>query len=366
MPRRVLFRRVGVRRRRARRSAATRITGAAGRGFQYRALPMRITPCLLAALALGGCKRGGESARDTITVAGYTAVQDLLRAELLPEFARRWEARTGRPLDVEQSYLGSGAQVRAILSGLEADVAVLSMEPDVQRLVDAGLVPRDWAAGPSGAMVSRTLVVIATPKGNPLHLRDFASLGSEGVAVMTPDPRSSGGGMWNALAVAGAARRGGAADGGLSALSSVLRRVKSMDKGARESLRSFERGVGDAAITYQSELRAAARAGAELEEVLPPATLVIESPAVVVEANAVRHGALEPARELVRFLASADAQQTFARAGFLGPGEALPAGAFTVKDLGGWPQAMREVFDKGGLYDRAVDAAQAPSGAAER
>jgi len=326
-----------------------------GRGSTFAIAVLALAPA-------AGCRRG-EPARDHLVVAGYTAVQDLLRAELLPEFARRWEARAGRPLDVEQSYLGSGAQVRAILSGLEADVAVLSMEPDVHKLVDAGLVAKDWRAGPPGGMVSRTLVVVAVRKGNPLHLADFDGLGADGVAVLTPDPRSSGGGMWNILAVVGAARRRGAADGGLSALARVLRRVRAMDKGARESIRSFERGVGDAAITYQSEVRAAARAGAELEEVVPPRTLVIESPAVVVAANARRHGAEEAARALVEYLGSEDAGRVFGRAGFIGPDEALPPGAFTIRDLGGWPAAARDVFGQGGLYDQALEAGRAGAAA---
>src|SRR6185503_17578083 len=149
-----------------------------------------------------------------------------------------------------ESYQGSGAQSRAIVEGFEADVTALSLEADVNRITNAGLITHDWKSVGQNGMVSTSVVVIAVREGNPKGIHDWADLAQPGLEILTPDVRTSGGAMWNVAAIYGAAWRGhaGVAANDAAAaegfLGSVMKNVVVMDKGARESMVNFEKGVG--------------------------------------------------------------------------------------------------------------------------
>lgn len=247
--------------------------------------------------------------------------------------------------------------------GFEADVVALSLDPDVAVLEAAGMVAPTWRDKPHGGIVTTSLAVIAVRPGNPKKIADWADLARPDVEVLTPNVRTSGGAMWNVLAIWGSASRAG--QDGLGLLTGVLARVTVMDKGARESIVTFEKGVGDAAITYENEVRVATAEGQAMEYIVPPRTIVIENPVAVVDTWADKHGNRDLAEAFVAFCHGAEAQAAYARYG-LRPVDAAampkdlpaPGETFTIRDLGGWEKAQAEVFAKGGVYDRALGAKQ--------
>ena len=307
----------------------------------------------------------------TLTIAGYTTPREAYGKAILPAFAARWKEKTGEEVKFEESWQGSGAQARAVKEGFEADVVALSLDPDVKVIEEAGLITHDWRAGASGGIVTRSLAVIAVRAGNPKGIKDWTDLKRADVEVLTPNVRTSGGAMWNVLAIWGAGMRGhagvtaGDAAGSLDLLRGVLARVSVMDKGARESIVNFEKGVGDAAITYENEVLVARKEGQQMDYVVPPSTILIENPVAVVDRYAEKHGNQDIAAAFVDFLSTAEAQRAFADYG-LRPVDAsvAPAGLpqptdlFTIRDLGGWQEARARVFDKGGIYDQAAPGAK--------
>ena len=322
-----------------------------------------------AAGAIPACAptRGAASGADTLTIGAYSVVREAFHVGILPAFARRWKAKTGRAVRFEESYNASGAQSRAIASGFDADIAVLSLEADVARLVKAKLVREDWKAGPTRGIVSRSLVVIGVRPGNPKKIADWTDLARPGVGVLYPDPKTSGGARWNINAIYGAALLNHKDQGGKPAreaaralLGRVQKRVVNMDSSGRQSFATFERGTGDAVVTYENELILQQRLkGNTLPYVIPPATLLIESPAAIVEDSVRRHGNRALAEAFLAFLRTEEAQRILVQYGFrpLDPRldakdrQPMPPRLFTMKDLGGWSAINKEVYDPGGVWD---------------
>ena len=336
-----------------------------------RARSVAIGLCLMLAVLLvpscGGEDRDEETA--TLVLGAYTTPREAYGKAIIPAFEKHWQERTGRPLEFRESYLGSGAQSRAVVGGFEADVVALSLEADVDRIEEAGLIQSDWKSGPWRGMVSTSIVVLAVRQGNPRGIRDWADLAQPGLSVLTPDPRTSGGAMWNICALYGAAKRGFVAgvpadDAGAAAafLKAVFQNVSIMDKGARESITNFERGVGDVAITYENEVLVARQAGQLYDYVIPRSTILIENPAAVVDAYADRHQVREAAEAFLEYLWTPEAQRAYAEYG-LRPVD--PEVAAEVSDrypavqdlwdvgyLGGWGQAIPLLFGPEGSYTR--------------
>lgn len=342
------------------------------RGKVYTRAPAPAAAALAAALAAAGCSCGAEEAPAdaTLVLAAYSAPREVLEREILPAFAADVRARTGRSVRVEASYLASGAQARAVLGGFAADVVLLAMAPDVDRLAAAGIVPRTWADGPGRGVVASSVVAFAVRTGNPRGIRGWPDLARPGVSVLMPNPRTSGGAMWNVSALWGAALRG---EAGVPAsdpsaargyLRAVLGNVAVLDKAGRESVLTFEKGVGDVAVTYESEIAAARLAGRTYDAVVPDPTLLIEIPAAVAVPNATRHGVAAEAEALVTFLRSEAAQRAFARYGFRAPsGErasppeepnaaAAPTKLFRIDDLGGWKTVVPTLFGPEGEFTK--------------
>jgi sulfate/thiosulfate transport system substrate-binding protein len=321
-----------------------------------------------------GCKGTGDSpegsSATSLTLGAYTTPREAYGKAIVPAFRRAHREQTGRTLEVRDSFMASGAQARAIVGGFEADVAALSLEPDVELIQKAGLIEHDWKSGPHGGTVTRSIVVIGVREGNPKNIRDFEDLAREGVQVLTPNVRMSGGAMWNILGIVGAAARGHAGvertddEAIVALLAAVLRNVKIMDRGARDSMLTFERGVGDAIITYENEILVGRAGGKTYEVVVPRSTVLIENPVAVVDAYARRHGVLDDARAFVDFLYTEEAQRAFAEHGLrpvvpsvedeLAGRFPVVQDLFTVADLGGWPAVQARIFGQGGLYDRAL------------
>ncbi len=316
----------------------------------------------------GSQAAGGGSIK--LTLGAYTTPREAYE-ELIPLFQKQWKEQTGQDVSFEESYLGSGAQSRAIVEGFEADIAALSLEADITRIEKAGLITHDWKTGPTKGMVSDSVVVFAVRPGNPKGIRDWSDLAQPGVELLTPNPKTSGGAMWNILALYGAAKRGfvegvpkddDAAAAGF--LQKVLANVTVMDKGARESITNFEKGVGDVAITYENEVLVGLMSGEKYELVIPKSTLLIENPAAVVDAYVDKHGTRQAAEAFLVFLTSPQAQEVFARYGLrsVDAGVAKSSAAqypaindlFTIEYFGGWSAAVPVFFDEGGVYSQAV------------
>jgi sulfate/thiosulfate-binding protein len=345
------------------------------------ALPAAIL--LTAALLLTAVGCGPADAADkaatkapavrTLTLAAYTTPREVYGREIIPAFQKMWKEKTWQEVRFEESYLGSGAQARAVVGGFEADVAALSLEPDLQKLVEAGLVRPEWNRGPHGGMVSRSIVVLGVRPGNPKGIRDWDDLRKPGVNILTPSPKTSGGAMWNVAALHGAVARGHAGGGAQpeAVLGEVLRNVSIMDKGARESMLTFESGVGDVAITYENEALVAKQAGKAMDYVIPRSTILIENPVAVVDTYADKHGNRDVAEAFVAFLTTPEVQRMYARYGLRAVDDKVAAETaaqyprvqdlFTVRDLGGWPALTSTLFAAGGSFDRASASAKAPA-----
>ena len=256
------------------------------------------SPGSAAAAAAGPGEPGGPSpssaSKITLVIGAYSVAKDALE-DLLPAFRAEWQARTGQEIAFVQSYEASGTQARAIVGGFEADVALLAMEGDMDKIADAGLIDRDWRTGAHGGMVTRSIVVLGTREGNPLGIRDFADLTRSGVKVLYPNPQTSGGAQWDINAIYGAGLKRSEAESGRQDpeaakrfLAAVHRNIESMDKSGRASMAAFEYGVGDVIVTYENELLARIAQGVPYDIVVPDSTILIENPAAVVDRKSTR------------------------------------------------------------------------------
>jgi sulfate transport system substrate-binding protein len=309
-----------------------------------------------------------------LILGAYTTPREAYK-ELIPLFQKQWKEKTGQDVVFEESYLGSGAQSRAIVEGFEADIAALSLEADVNRIKDAGLITHDWKSGPYKGMISDSIVSFAVRPGNPKGIHDWADLAQPGLEILTPNPKTSGGAMWNVLALYGAAKRGFvegvSKDDDVAAqdfLLNVLKNVTVMDKGARESITNFEKGVGDLAITYENEVLVGQQSGQTYELVIPRSTILIENPVAVIDTYVDKHGTREAAEAFVAFLSTKEAQEIFAKYGLrsVDPEVAKATASqyphvedlFNIDYFGGWEKATPDFFGENGIYAQTVSKVQ--------
>src|SRR5262245_30770274 len=333
---------------------------------------VEILALILALSFLAGCGGASDSNGEaTLTLGAYTTPREAYSKAIIPEFQKHWKAKTGQEVEFQESYQGSGAQSRAITSGFEADIAALSLESDVTRIAEAGLIRHDWQANQYRGIVSTSLVVIAVRPGNPLGIRDWADLTRPGLKVLTPDPKTSGGAQWNIAAIYGAALRGYAgvpkADprAARGFLERVLLNVSIMDKGARESITNFEKGVGDVAVTYENEVLVGRQAGQKYDYVIPRSTILIENPVALVDTYVDKHNVRRVAEGFIDFLWTRDMQRVFARYGLRPVEEATaqevaaqftPAGdVWKIDFLGGWKKVSQDVFGPNGVYTKSFE-----------
>jgi sulfate transport system substrate-binding protein len=312
-----------------------------------------------------------------ITFAAYSTPREAY-GKIIPAFQTKWkDEHDGQNVIFQESYGGSTTQAQNVINGFQADVVALSLAPDVTAIEDAGLITHDWTSVADAGMVSSSVVVFDVRPGNPKGIENYDDLAQDGLQVLTPDPASSGGARWNIVSAYGAAERdqvpGYSADdaGAQQLLTDIFSNVTVLDKSARDSIKNFESGNGDVAITYENEVLTAQKAGLEDEMVIPDSTILIENPVAVVDTYAAQHCVTDVAKAFVDFLHSEDAQALYTSVGFLRPPDAAAAAAgdedklpaitdlFTVDDLGGWDQIDRTVFgDPDGIFTKAFAAAQ--------
>lgn len=326
--------------------------------------------------ALQGC--GGSSNNNggtvTLTLGGYTTPREAYDKAIIPAFKKYWKDKTGQDVEFKTSYVGSGAQSRAIIAGFEADIAALSLEGDIDRIAEAGLITHDWKSKPNRGMISDSIVVIAVRQGNPKGITDWPDIARPGLNVLTPDPKTSGGAQWNVNAIYGAALRGFAGvpkDDAAAAkefLKSIFHNVSIMDKGARESITNYEKGVGDVAITYENEVLVGRQSGQTYDYVIPRSTILIENPIALVDKYVDKHGVREVAEAFVNFLWTTEAQRAYAKFGLRPVDKAVAEEVkkdypniedlWTMEYLGGWKKVTEEIYGPQGVYTKIVEERQ--------
>jgi len=310
----------------------------------------RFAAGLLAAgmLLAAGCGGGsGGSGGNKLTLVAYSTPREAYEA-LIPAFQK---TDAGKGISFSQSYGGSGDQARAVESGLAADVVALSLEPDMTKLVDAGLVAKDWNADAHKGMVTDSVVVLVTRKGNPKNIRTWDDLIKPGVEVITPNPFTSGGARWNVMAAYGAQlEQGKSPEQAVAYLEQLFRNVPVQDKSAREALQTFVGGKGDVMLAYENEAITAQQKEQNVDYVVPDQTILIENPIAVTTKS--KNPA--KAKAFLDYLLSAEAQQVFVDKGYRPVNEQVvatanfpqPSGLFAIADLGGWSEVNQKFFDK--------------------
>jgi sulfate/thiosulfate transport system substrate-binding protein len=271
--------------------------------------------------------------------------------QLIPDFQK---TQGGNSVTFSQSYAASGEQARAIKAGLKADIVALSLAPDVDELVAAGLVDGKWDRQSYRGMVTNSLVVFVVRDGNPKRIKGWNDLIRPGVQVVTPNPFTSGGARWNVMAAYGAQRKLGKTDKqAQDYLLKLFENVVSQDKSARDSLQTFNAGRGDVLLAYENEALFARSRGQGSPFVIPRSTILIENPIAVLKTSEHK----EEANAFLRFLRTPDAQRTFAENGYRPVNKAVakqfaskfPArpGQFTIDQLGlgGWAEVQKRFFD---------------------
>lgn len=324
---------------------------------------------LLAALA--ACAPSGPShatGDSRIDIVGF-AVPEAANAAIANAFE---QTPTGKDAILSGSYGASGDQSRKVVAGASADYVHFSLDADITRLVDAGLLNEDWNTGAHRGIVSTSVVALIVPEGNPKKITGWDDLVRDDVRVITPDPDSSGSARWNILALWGHASADGQSTAQASTfLSRVFANVTQWAGSGREGIEGLDSGSGDVLISYENEAILARQKGKRFDYIVPDTTLLIENPgAVLVRAGPLAHAWLA-------FILSEKGQTIFAQTGFrplLGtvtptvrgannPKDPYPApkNLLTIdEDFGGWPAATASFFDKGGLIDEARTSAIRP------
>lgn len=321
---------------------------------------------------LQGCGGSEQSNQKvTLVLGAYTTPREAYGKGIIPAFKKYWKDKTGQDVEFQESYQASGAQSRAIIGGFEADIAALSLEGDVDKIAEAGLITHDWKAKAHHGMVSTSIVVIAVRPGNPKGIKDWPDLAKPGLNVLTPDPKTSGGAQWNVNAIYGAALRGFAGvpkddpAAAQSFLQQVFKNVSIIDKGARESITNYEKGVGDVAITYENEVLVGRQAGQPYEYVVPRSTILIENPVALIDKNVDKHGTRQVAEAFLNFLWEQEAQRAYAKYG-LRPLDSQVAGEvqaqfppvedlWKIDYLGGWGKVAKDIYGPQGIYTRMFE-----------
>jgi sulfate/thiosulfate-binding protein len=319
-------------------------------------------------LSCGGPSGSGTGAqRITLRNVSYDPTRELY-AEFNAAFGRSWKAKTGQQLRVEMSHGGSATQARSVIEGNAADVVTLALAADIDAIAATGrLLPVNWQSLlPDNSSPYTSTIVFVVRKGNPKGIQDWGDLVRRGVAVITPNPKTSGGARWNYLAAWAWARAqpGGNDERAREFVRQLYVNVPVLDAGARGATTTFvHNGLGDVLLTWENEALLAVReVGADkLEIVVPTVSVLAEPPVAVVDSVALRHGTREVARAYLNFLYSKEGQEIIARH-YYRPRDPEVAARYaerfpqlklaTIADFGGWASVQRTHFSDGGVFDQ--------------
>ena len=300
-----------------------------------------------------------------LTLVSY-AVTRAAYAKIIPQFAAKWKQEHNQDVSFQESYGGSGTQARAVIDGLEADVVALALALDTKKIEKAGLIQPGWEKeAPNEAIVTRSVAALVTRPGNPKKISTWSDLAKPGVAVITANPKTSGGARWNFLGLWGSvSQTNGDESKARQFVSQVYKNVPVLPKDAREASDVFfKQGQGDVLINYENEVILAAQNGETgSSSVIPQVNISIDNPVAVVDKNVDKHGTRQVAEAFVQFLYTPEAQREFAKVGFRPVDPTVSKEVankfpkvtklFAVKDLGGWDTVQKKFFDDGGVFDQ--------------
>lgn len=328
---------------------------------------------LIVSLLLASCGSSSGKSGGTVQLlnASYDPTRELYE-DVNRAFAASYKAKSGVDVSIRQSHGGSGKQARSVIDGLEADVVTLGLAYDIDAVAGAGLLDAGWAAKlPERSTPYTSTIVLLVRAGNPKGIKDWDDLGRDGVGVITPNPKSSGGARWNYLAAWGfeARRSPGDAAKPLDLVRRIFKNVVVLDSGARGSTTSFvERGIGDVLVAWENEALLVTRklAPGKFEIVFPSATILAEPPVAVVDKVADKHGTRAAATAYLEFLYTDEGQKLSAKHFYRPRSAAILAenaatfpktAVFTIDEqFGGWKKAHEEHFKDGGSFDQIYEA----------
>ena len=301
----------------------------------------------------------------TLLNVSYDPTRELYQ-EINARFTARWQKKTAQTLAINQSHGGSGKQARAVIDGLQADVVTLALGFDIDALhVHGSLIPARWQKRlPYNSAPYTSTIVSLVRKGNPRNIRDWDDLVREGVEVITPNPKTSGGARWNYLAAWGYARqRWHDEDQAREVLGGLFPNVPVLDSGARGSTTTFvQRGIGDVLLAWENEALLATTKSPELEVIIPSITIVAEPPVAIVDKVVDVRGTREAAQAYLEYLFTEEAQELAAKHFYRPRLKSVlerhastfpPLNAFSIGEMfGDWNKAHEIHFKDGGVFDQ--------------
>ena len=328
---------------------------------QKKRRPRRVVASIgLALMALGAtigiaACGGSASGAGTINLVAYSTPQQAYEDKLEPAFK---DTSAGDGVEFSNSFGASGDQSRAVESGQPADVVMFSLEPDMTRLVDAGIVGSDWNQNQYKGIVTNSVVTLMVRPGNPKNIHSFQDLTRDDVEVIDPNPATSGGARWNIMAIYGSQIQAGKSVAEAQDFTKqVIANTSVQDDSARDSLNTFSSGKGDVLVGYENEAIQAKQSGIDLDYVTPDSTILIENPIAVTK------DAPSEAQKFLDFLYTDPAQQDFADAGYRPVVKSvfdknadrfpIPSGLFTIADFGGWSKVSDPFFGDDGWVVKA-------------
>jgi sulfate transport system substrate-binding protein len=314
---------------------------------------------LAGTLALAACGgddsgTGGSDDANTLNIVGYSVLEQA-NAGVISAFQ---DTDAGKGIEFKESYGASGDQARAVIAGQDADEVHLSLEPDVQKLVDEGLVADDWKENDTQGTCTQSVVVMVVRTGNPKNIQTWDDLIEPGVGIVTPNPASSGSAKWNLLAAYGAELGAGGSDEDAQAyMKKFFANVAALPDSARDATTAFTSGTGDVLLSYENEAILAKQSGTDFDYIIPDSTLLIQNPCALVD------GAGDPAQHFMAFQKSEEGQKLYAATGYRplmdvgdldvdGANDPTspfpdPAKLLTIDDdFGGWADANTKYFDE--------------------
>ena len=320
---------------------------------------------LLLAVSLAACGNKQAASVELLNVS-YDPTRELYEA-FNKAFIAHWENETGQKITVSQSHGGSGKQGRAVIDGLEADVVTLALAYDIDEVAQAGLIDANWQERlPDNSSPYTSTIVFLVRKGNPKGIYDWSDLIKEGVEVITPNPKTSGGARWNFLAAWGYALKQNNNDeeAARQFVTELFKHVPVLDSGARGSTTTFvEREIGDVLLAWENEafLSINELGPDKFEIVVPSLSILAEPPVAVVDKNVEKKGTREIATAYLEYLYSEEGQRIAAE-NYYSPRLASVAAEFadrfpeldliTIDEFGGWQEAQTKFFSDGGVFDQ--------------
>jgi sulfate transport system substrate-binding protein len=334
------------------------------RGFAATAEPAAKPTLASLRETLNGEQKASTAKKVELLNVSYDPTRELYE-EFNKKFAAYWEKKTGQKVVIKQSHGGSGKQARAVIDGLKADVVTLALASDIDAIADkTDLLPKNWQeALPNHSAPYTSTIVFLVRKGNPKHIKDWDDLVKDGVSVVTPNPKTSGGARWNYLAAYGYAmlKNNNDETKAKEFVKKLYKNVPVLDTGARGATTTFaQRGIGDVLIAWENEAFLAFNdlGKDKFEVVFPSISILAEPPVAVVEKNAAKKGNAEVAKAYLEYLYSEQGQKIAAKhfyrpidpeltKQYLFPTMRL----VTIEEFGGWKKVQDEHFKDGGVFD---------------